>query len=80
MVTVKLQKRNSVVSGLWQTYEKIRQIEGNNTEYFDIGGTGAENGEHGAEIERKNEPVKRLPPTVTFSIQKQGKNICYFWQ
>ena len=51
--------------GFWKN-----QREGNNTEYFDIGGTGAKNGEHGTEIGRKNEPVKRLPPTVTFSLQK----------
>ena len=37
-------------------------------EYFGIGGTGAENGEDGAEIERKFGPMKRLPATVTFSL------------
>ena len=39
-------------------------------ESFGIGGTGAENGQHGAEIERKSESMKRLPPTVTFFLQK----------
>ena len=41
-------------------------------EYYGIRGTGAENGEHGAEIERKNEPVKRLPTIVTFSLAEIG--------
>ena len=54
MVTANLQKRISLVSSLLYTYEIIRQTIANNRESFGIGGTGAENGEHDAEIERKN--------------------------
>ncbi len=54
VVTGISQKRISLVSSSLQTFEIIRQITANNRESFGIGGTGAENGEHGAEIERKN--------------------------
>ena len=63
VMSVKSQKGISLVPSLVYTFEIIRKRES-----FSIGDTGTENGEHGTEIDRKNETVKRLPPMVTYRL------------